>query len=197
MSEHLNIADLYITLMLLCKFVCLTRSVIGSRDERRKGKRSARSRKRKFVSSIAIKVTNLVSLDHGGKVVLRRPLTYRCIYIYSDFRSNREEKFALWEIPQYLNISPNAGQPTSHIYSFVDREVLCSINSSKSIFFQETNLFLNLNSSSDSKKIFFLFCFYFKLSRQNTSMILQSAAFLWLLDQSIAWDKIAFGSLRT
>lgn len=102
----LKIADLYVVLTLLCKFVCLTRGVIGSRDERRKGKKSARSHEEICLYIIAIKVTNFALLDHGGKVVLRWPRYINIsIYIYSNFLANREEKFALWDPSAFKYLS--------------------------------------------------------------------------------------------
>lgn len=47
--------------------MCLACGVIGSRDERRKRKKSARSRKRRSGLYRAIKVTNLASLGHARK----------------------------------------------------------------------------------------------------------------------------------
>lgn len=137
-------------------------------------------------------MTNFASLDQRESVVR---------YINILISETTEKRNSQYEISLSLNISRNAGQPTSHNYYFADRQVSCSINSSlfkisisfkRDVFIFKSEFFFFLHEEN-----IFLFCFFFfKLIRENASVTLQSVAFLWLLDQSIAWNKIAFGSLR-
>lgn len=113
--------------------MCLACSVIGSRDERRKRKKSARSRKRSSGLYGAIKVTNLASLGHAGKWYLDDGHTYFNLPV--ERRNSRREISR-----RTVLVSKYGSTNLSQLPSY--QSPTCATNLSIFFLFKESFLFL-------------------------------------------------------
>lgn len=120
--------------------MCLACGVIGSRDERRKRKKSARSRKRRSGLYRAIKVTNLASLGHarkwylddGPRILISVPVERRNLRREISRRTVLVSKYGSTNLSRLLSCqSPTCATNLSFFFHFKESFFVCVFYSKK------------------------------------------------------------------